>query len=85
MSHPAWGEWIEIGKSSRVRPSQTGLTPHGVSGLKLSAAVDLFTALSLTPHGVSGLKLRDNRAVCQIVKSHPAWGEWIEILTLFAT
>ena len=34
-SHPAWGEWIEIATLWPVDVFTSGLTPHGVSGLKL--------------------------------------------------
>ena len=34
-SHPAWGEWIEIDRLPLGPKSAFGLTPHGVSGLKL--------------------------------------------------
>ena len=35
----------------------------------------------LTPHGVSGLKLIIVNGLWTIVYgSHPAWGEWIEII-----
>ena len=34
LSHPSRGEWIEIMRNSQPAASRTGLTPHGVSGLK---------------------------------------------------
>ena len=38
MSHPAWGEWIEIASASSFFVDRYRLTPHGVSGLKSSYA-----------------------------------------------
>ena len=39
------------------------------------------TAVGLTPHGVSGLKCVqiDGTPTDAQRKSHPAWGEWIEM------
>ena len=38
VSHPAWGEWIEIAQRWRSLAVYWGLTPHGVSGLKCGMA-----------------------------------------------
>ena len=56
VSHPAWGEWIEIAIPFRRLATGLGLTPHGVSGLKYFGATAIMRVDSLTPHGVSGLK-----------------------------
>ena len=56
LSHPAWGEWIEICCAVRCLAFDRRLTPHGVSGLKSRAARNDVAATGLTPHGVSGLK-----------------------------
>ena len=37
---------------------------------------------SLTPHGVSGLKYGSLARSSWGLRSHPAWGEWIEIFTV---
>ena len=55
------------------------LTPHGVSGLKLSPLLVVVNLRSLTPHGVSGLKYEYEQHNNNQYSSHPAWGEWIEI------
>ena len=56
VSHPAWGEWIEIAKKSDGFNPHMSLTPHGVSGLKSYRKFLDRIRHSLTPHGVSGLK-----------------------------
>ena len=60
-----------------------GLTPHGVSGLKLKLSPEAAKEWQrLTPHGVSGLKSVFWAAVASLCPSHPARGEWIEIHVL---
>ena len=80
MSHPAWGEWIEILAAWALSRPAFSLTPHGVSGLKLPFC--LFIAKTSESHPAWGEWIEISTDSCpdaSAALSHPAWGEWIEI------
>lgn len=62
LSHPPRGEWIEICSSPRAWYVASGLTPRGVSGLKLEGGAEIPPAFCLIP-GVSESKLNRLRKV----------------------
>ena len=56
LSHPAWGEWIEI---RGMRQTERAGTSHPAWGEWIEMEYGLLVPIpgdSLTPHGVSGLK-----------------------------
>ena len=79
MSHPTRGEWIEMRARRACAQTASGLTPHGVSGLKSPLRAPPADERRLTPHGVSGLKYVNQVKGTWKMGSHPTRGEWIEI------
>ena len=80
MSHPAWGEWIEILPRQRPAHRRNGLTPHGVSGLKFGIARAMAEQWGSHPAWGEWIEIsRVMGSPFKVPMSHPAWGEWIEI------
>ena len=80
MSHPAWGEWIEMPTYLTYAHSIGGLTPHGVSGLKLHILSGLLVGNASHPAWGEWIEMAGSNSLAFCARSHPAWGEWIEIL-----
>ena len=49
-SHPTRGEWIEMSVGLTAGNAVTGLTPHGVSGLKSRYGAALVEVDVVSPH-----------------------------------
>ena len=64
---------------------ELGRIPHGMRGLKSAYLIMENVKNCRIPHGMRGLKYRCCEAVKKVVKSHPAWDAWIEIMAKEAT
>ena len=82
LSHPAWGEWIEIKVTYKADRSTTSHPAWGEwIEMKTSAACN--ARLRSHPAWGEWIEISPAQPLRQATLSHPAWGEWIEILLAF--
>ena len=82
LSLPARGVWVEIWHRPPCRRPSGSHSPHGECGLKfLFLSFGLGRVLGHSPHGECGLKLHDLRRGERRLRSLPARGVWVEIIT----
>ena len=74
-SHPAWGEWIEIRVDDENALPVKGLTPHGVSGLKLVFVAFDFTSSTSHPAWGEWIEIAPGRAKTRQGYSPTSYGQ----------
>ena len=77
-SHPAWGEWIEIGRLDRLCRNAES---HPAWGEWIEIPVQTGSPPTVPSHPAWGEWIEMSLLSSMLIskRSHPAWGEWIEI------